>query len=110
MPTKIHIKAGKLHKWLALIIGAPLLLLFDSGSIVSILPIETVRSEHLVSREAEPVRSISGLISPRAIAAEIDGPLRSLRYRMLLGRPVAEAIEVEEKTYFLMASQVNHAG
>lgn len=99
MSTKIHIKASKLHKWLALIIGAQLLLWFVSGSIMSIVPIETVRSEHLVSREVEPVRNISGLVSPRAIGAEIDGPIRSLRYRMLLGRPVAEAIDMAEKTY-----------
>jgi len=99
MSIKIHIKASKLHKWLALIIGVQLLLWFVSGSIMSIVPIETVRSEHLVSREAKPVRNISGLVSPRVIASKIDGPIRSLRYRMLLGRPVAEAIDMEGKTY-----------
>ncbi|CAO1653759.1 PepSY domain-containing protein [Parasphingorhabdus sp.] len=99
MSTKIHIKASKLHKWLALIIGAQLLLWFVSGSIMSIVPIGTVRSEHLVSREVEPIRNISGLVSPRALGAEINGPIRSLRYRMLSGQPVAEAIDMEEKTY-----------
>jgi|TARA_R110000824_G_scaffold126866_5_gene286579 uncharacterized iron-regulated membrane protein len=101
MSTKIHIKASKLHKWLALIIGAQLLLWFVSGSIMSILPIETVRSEHLVSRELEPVGNISGLVSPRAIAAKINGPIRSLRYRMLMDRPVAEVTDTEERTYLV---------
>ena len=99
MSTKVHIKASKIHKWLALIIGAQLLLWFVSGSVMSILPIETVRSEHLVSLEAPPIGNINGLVSPRVVAAKIDGPIRSLRYRMLMDRPVAEVIDMKETTY-----------
>ena len=101
MSTKVHIKASKIHKWLALIIGAQLLLWFVSGSIMSILPIENVRSEHLVSREVQPVANISKLVSPSIIAEQAGGPIRALRYRMLMERPVAEVTGMDEKTYLL---------
>jgi uncharacterized iron-regulated membrane protein len=101
MSTKVHMGASKLHKWLALIIGAQLLLWFISGSVMSILPIETVRSEHLVSRDAAPVGSIDHLVSPSAIAKQIKVPIQSLRYRMLMGQPVAEVVGTDDKTYLI---------
>lgn len=101
MSAKIHVAASKLHKWLALIIGAQLLLWFVSGSVMSILPIETVRSEHLVSRDAAPVGSIDQLVSPAAIAAQIKVPIQSLRYRMLMNQPVAEVVGTDDRTYLI---------
>ena len=90
MSRQLHAQASRVHKWLALIIGAQLLLWFASGSVMSILPIETVRSEHLVSRAVAPVRDLSRLISPAQLPHTAGMPIRSLRYRMLLGQPVAE--------------------
>ena len=101
MSTKVHVGASRLHKWLALIIGAQLLLWFASGSVMSILPIETVRSEHLVSRDAEPVGNIDQLVSPAAIAAQIKVPVQSLRYRMLMNQPVAEVVGTDKRTYLI---------
>lgn len=101
MSAKIHVAASKLHKWLALIIGAQLLLWFVSGSVMSILPIETVRSEHLVSRDAAPVGSIDQLVSPAAIAAQIKVPIQSLRYRMLIDQPVVEVVDTDDRTYLI---------
>ena len=49
--TQVHLAASRVHKWLALIIGAQLLIWFASGVIMSFLPIEKVRGEHLVDRE-----------------------------------------------------------
>jgi PepSY-associated TM region len=45
-----HIRASRIHKWLALIIGLQVLIWFSSGAIMSFLPIEKVRGEHLVNR------------------------------------------------------------
>ena len=40
--TRFHLAASRVHKWLALIIGAQLLIWFTSGVIMSFLPIEKV--------------------------------------------------------------------
>lgn len=85
---QLHIGASRLHRWLALIIGVQLLLWFTSGLVMSLLPIDRVRGEHLVERDA------GGLLPVQAYAPldRIAGgtPLRSARYRLLLGRPVVE--------------------
>jgi len=99
MSTKIHVTASKLHKWLALIIGIQVLLWVVSGSVMSILPIETVRSEHLVSREAAPIENISQLVGPAQIASKIDGKIKSLRYRMMMGKPIAQVTNRDGTTY-----------
>jgi len=49
---RLHIGASKLHRWLSLIIGVQLLLWFSSGLLMSVLPIERVRGEHLVTRDS----------------------------------------------------------
>ena len=45
---RLHLFASRLHKWLALFIGAQLLIWFASGALMSFLPIDKVRGEHLV--------------------------------------------------------------
>jgi len=89
---RLHIGASRLHRWLALVIGVQLLLWFSSGLVMSLLPIDRVRGEHLVDREAAAVLPASAsYVSPQAIIAASDTPVRALRHRMLLGRPVVEA-------------------
>mgnify|MGYP001195403238 CR=1 FL=1 len=48
--TRYHLAASRVHKWLALILGAQLLIWFASGALMSFLPIDKVRGEHLVGR------------------------------------------------------------
>jgi hypothetical protein len=68
-----------------------LLLWFSSGLLMSILPIERVRGEHLVARESgETLAPAQQLVSPAAVLGAAPGPVRELRYTSLLGRPVAE--------------------
>ena len=50
---RLHIFGSKLHKWLALFVGVQVLLWMGTGAIMSFLKIEQVRSEHVISREAE---------------------------------------------------------
>ncbi len=91
----MHVGASRLHRWLALLIGIQLLLWFTSGLVMSLLPIERVRGEHLVDREAAaPLLADASYAPPQAILAASGGPVRALRHRMLLGRPVAE-VETE---------------
>lgn len=50
---RLHIFGSKLHKWLALFVGVQVLLWMGTGAIMSFLKIEQVRSEHVISRQAE---------------------------------------------------------
>ena len=89
--TRFHLAASRVHKWLALIIGAQLLIWFASGVIMSFLPIEEVRGEHLVDRES--VMSIPAemiLAAPQRIVAQAGAPVETMTWHMLDGRPVAE--------------------
>jgi hypothetical protein len=79
------------HKWLALIIGAQLLIWFSSGALMSFLPIEEVRGEHLVDRETVAViRTGSRLADPATILARAGAPVEAIHWRMLGDHAVAE--------------------
>jgi hypothetical protein len=68
-----------------------LLLWFSSGLLMSILPIERVRGEHLVARDSrETLAPAQQFVSPTAVLSAAPGLVRELRYTSLLGRPVAE--------------------
>jgi hypothetical protein len=88
---RLHIGASKLHRWLSLIIGVQLLLWFSSGLLMSVLPIERVRGEHLVTRDsAAPLAPTLQLASPATVLRRAPAPVRELRYASLLGQPIAE--------------------
>lgn len=84
--------AGKIHRWLALIIGAQVVLWFASGTFISFVPIERVRGEHLARKTEAPVLQ-TGVIAPSLvrILASADCATR-IEVRSLLGQPVV-AIE-----------------
>ncbi|KHA65748.1 hypothetical protein NI18_00605 [Sphingomonas sp. Ant20] len=83
--------ASRIHKWLAIIIGAQLLLWFTSGALMSFLPIERVHGDHLVDRKAvTAIPTGIALAPPSAIVAASGAPIEAITYRMWLGRPVAE--------------------
>jgi hypothetical protein len=85
---RIHIAASRTHKWLALFIGAQVLLWFISGAFMSFVPIEEVRGEHLVDRgSAVAIPPGTKLADP---ANYLNGPTESVTWRMLRGRVVAE--------------------
>jgi hypothetical protein len=67
------------------------LLWFASGFVMSLLPIERVRGEHLVDvKSTEVISADAGIIAPASLLDGVDKPVRSLTIRPLLGRPVAE--------------------
>ena len=53
LKLRLHVFGSKLHKWLALLIGAQVLLWMGTGALMSFLDLEEVRSEHVVSRAAQ---------------------------------------------------------
>lgn len=82
--------AGKIHKWLALLLAIPFLFWFVSGLFFAIAPIEQVRSEHMMAQQ--PPVSISmadaaaGFQRLEAAGAQ---PGEKIEFRSLLGQKVA---------------------
>lgn len=83
---RVHVSASRVHRWLAVIVGVQLLIWFTSGLVMSVLPIERVRGEHLVAKESsQPLPSgAAHLLSslPREEAA-----IATLTLGMVLDRP-----------------------
>lgn len=89
--TRLHLAASRIHKWLALIIGAQLLIWFASGVIMSFLPIGEVRGEHLVDRESVmPIPAGTALATPERIITQLSSPVEAMTWHMIDNRPVAE--------------------
>jgi hypothetical protein len=73
-----------------------LLLWFSSGLLMSILPIERVRGEHLVARDSTTTLApAQQLATPALVLRAAPGRVRELRYTTLLGQPVAELTMVD---------------
>ena len=101
MARRLHIGASKVHKWLSLIIGVQLLLWFASGALMSFLPIEKVRGEQIIARDrVEAIPAGLPLIAPDRIVVNADGPVESMTWRMLDGKPVAEVTTPKGLTLF----------
>ena len=65
---RLHIGASKVHRWLALLIGAQAIVWFTSGLIMSLLPIDVVHGDHRIDRNAEPALSV-----PVDLAGRLSG-------------------------------------
>lgn len=91
--TRVHLTASRMHKWLSLIIGLQVLMWMTSGLVMSALPIERVRGEHLVDRKAQqsPIAGISAVRPLGELLSTIPGPVEELTLRMHHGRLMAEA-------------------
>lgn len=101
---RLHIGASKVHRWLALLIGAQAIVWFTSGLIMSLLPIDVVHGDHRIDRNAESALSVDQTFAPvPALLANAGVPVRQLQHRMLLGRPVVEAQLADGKIRLLDA-------
>ena len=102
---RFHLAASRVHKWLALIIGAQLLIWFASGVIMSFLPIEKVRGEHLVDRKSVvSIPAGTAMASPQRIVAQAGTPVEAMTWHMLDGRAVAELTTAKGSKLFDAAS------
>jgi len=82
--------AGKIHKWLALLMAVQILFWFVSGLFFAIAPIEQVRSEHMIAEQpATPVPLGDAAAGLQRIEAGGAQPGEKVELRTLLGRPVA---------------------
>jgi hypothetical protein len=79
-----------------LVIGAQLLIWFASGVIMSFLPIDKVRGEHLVDREAVMmIPADSSFADPDEIRAKAGAPVEAINWHMMGSRAVAEVTTAE---------------
>ncbi len=89
--TRLHVLASRTHKWLALVIGAQLLIWFASGALMSFLPIDKVRGEHLVNRETiATIPPNTRMVASETLLTQADAPVEAIAWRMLDGKPIAE--------------------
>ena len=86
---RLHLGASRVHKWLALIIGAQLLIWFASGALMSFWPIDEIHGDHLVDRKSIEALPEGTALADPAIYLRADGADR-VTLRMLHGRAVAE--------------------
>jgi hypothetical protein len=82
---------SRLHRWLAAIVGVQILIWFASGTIMAVLPIETVRGEHLL-KEAKPQLVDTALLAQRlpALVADLPANPEKLTAVMLGNKPVLQ--------------------
>ena len=86
-PSRI---AGKIHKWLALVLAIPFLFWFVSGLFFAIAPIEQVRSEHMVAEQPPvPISIGDAAAGLQRIHAAGAPPGEKIEFRSLLGQSVA---------------------
>ena len=82
--------SGKIHKWLALLMAIQLLFWFVSGLFFAVVPIETVRSEHLVAQAPPASISMSDAAAGMQRIAQTGArPGEKIELRSMMGRPVA---------------------
>ena len=80
--------AGKVHKWLALLMAIQILFWFVSGLFFAVAPIEQVRSEHMkASTPAPQIPAALAAAGLQRIPADAAG--ERIEVRSLLTRPVA---------------------
>lgn len=87
--TRIHFWASRVHKWLAIVIGIQLLIWFASGALMSFLPIDKVRGEHLVDRAVvQPIPAGTPLVDPARILSATGSGATTLSLTMVGNKPV----------------------
>ncbi len=80
--------AGKIHKWLALLMAIQILFWFVSGLFFAIAPIEQVRSEHMkAAAPSAPIPIKVAAAGLQRIAGAAPG--ERIEIRTMLARPVA---------------------
>ncbi len=97
--ARLHLLASRAHKWLAIVVGAQLLLWFASGALMSFLPIDRVHGDHLVDRTTVmPLNPGVELAASSEYLRSVGAPVQSITIRMLGSKPVAEVMTAKGVT------------
>ena len=82
--------SGKVHKWLALVMAIQILFWFVSGLFFAVVPIERVRSEHMVAEaQASPIALTDAAAGLQRVATAGGQPGERIELRTVMGRPMA---------------------
>ena len=82
--------SAKIHKWLALLMAVQILFWFVSGLVFAVFPIERVRSEHAIAKQAPaPVPLNTAAAGLERLAARGVRLGEKIEIRNLIERPVA---------------------
>ena len=96
---KLHIAASRIHRWLALFVGAQLILWFASGLVMSLLPIDRVRGEHLIVSEKPRLPPNLDYAPINAFLGDDGASIGQLRFRSVLGRAVVDVELADGRRY-----------
>lgn len=90
----------RFHKWVALVIGIQIVLWLAGGFVMSVIPIETVRSEHKIIKQSERALPDS-LVSVSAL--KTDAPVISAETGWLLDTPVWRVVLMDGTAHMFSA-------
>jgi len=89
----------KIHKWLGLILGIQILLWFASGFLMSFMPIDEIRGDHLL-KTIEPTFVNLNNIDLSQINEQVNSPIESIEVKPWLGKTVVMANTTERSWLF----------
>ncbi len=91
---RFSITARKWHKWLALVVGIQLLFWTVSGFFMSFVPIEKIRSEHLLEKAPQTIlKSSDAFLTPQNVVSRFsDKKILEMKLKYLLDIPVYEVV------------------
>jgi len=82
--------SGKVHKWLALVMAIQIVFWFVSGLFFAVVPIERVRSEHMVAEaQASPIALADAAAGLQRVASAGALPGERIELRTVMGRSMA---------------------
>ena len=85
----------KIHRWAGLILGIQIMLWFFSGFMMSLMPIDEVRGDHLLKASTTSSIDLNHL-NLSALAQRIKQPVTAIKIKPWLGRTVAEVHSAEQ--------------
>ncbi len=88
-----------IHKWLGLILGIQILLWFISGFLMSFMPIDEVRGEHLLKTTELKTVNLDN-IDLNLIIDQVNSPIKSLVVKPWLGQTVVMATTTKRTWLF----------
>lgn len=92
----------KIHKWLGLILAIQILFWFTSGFLMSFMPIDEVRGDHLLQTKTTPPAIELNSIDLNRITAQVSEPVHSAEIKTWLNQTVV-TVKTQHNLYLFNA-------
>lgn len=89
----------KIHKWVGFILGIQILLWFGSGFLMSFMPIEEVRGDHLLKPQTVAPVNLEA-VNLAKLKQRFNTPIESIEIKSWLGQTVA-VVKTKQRTSML---------